>query len=495
MFAPELLLPQAVAAVPDNIGVIWADEQYTYRQLAAAAEGVRSVLRTANAGVDPTRVALAIPNRPASLPLLQAIWDGGGQAVLVSAGLPPAVVIDLAWERDVDVLVVPERSAKGSWSRWERGILAVGDDLGPVTLCRTTASPRLPTGDGDGPGIVLFTSGTTDVPKPIAIANSAITQSLQSTLRQFGVGADEVRRPRRHVNVVVFPLYHISGLFQLLLSVGIWRPVVLLEKFSVADFVAVLEAHPAGEVVLNPTMLRKLLDAVDDEMVRSVVSRLTAVRCGTAPLPHGTRQAFEEIFRVPVLQGYGATETVGEIAGWTWRDWQQYGQQKDGSVGRAHPGTVVEIRDSNGDLLPAGAVGEVWVSGPSTSGQTIRTKDLGYVDSDGFLFLAGRMDDTINCGGFKILPAALEHVLEAHPGVLECVVVPEADDTLGQIPVAYVVPSEGGVSPAELERFARARLAPYQCPRMVHIVSALPRNELGKVLRGSLVAPGKEAEL
>jgi acyl-CoA synthetase (AMP-forming)/AMP-acid ligase II len=477
ILAPEQLLTAAAVAAGDSVGLIWRDESFIYRELAEASLELRTDLQAANGGADPTRVGLAVPSGPAWLPVVQAVWDGGGQAVLISAALPPSAVVALARQQDVDVLVVDEPAER--WAAWEGGLVAVGGLR--ATEVRTTGSPRLPRPSDHGPGLVLFTSGTTGRPKAVQIENTRLNQSLQSTLHQFGSRLGDVRRNGQRANIVTFPLYHISGLFLLLLSVAVWRPAVLLERFTVAGFVDALQRTSTAHVTLNPTMIRKLVDSVDAPTV-AAVSRLRSVRSGSAPLPAGTREAFERTFGVPILEGYGATETAGEIAGWTLRDHKRYGAGKAGSVGRPHPGTTIEVRDADGTLLPVAQVGEVWVKGPTTRGAFVDTGDLGRLDPDGFLFLSGRADDTINCGGFKIAPIALERVLEGCPGVRECVVVAEADEALGQIPVAYVV-GDGDTGPEAITRFARQHLAPYECPRHIHLVDALPRNELGKVLR------------
>jgi acyl-CoA synthetase (AMP-forming)/AMP-acid ligase II len=478
VLAPEQLLTAAAVAAGDSVGLIWRDESFVYRELGEAALELRADLQAANGGADPTRVGVAVPSGPAWLPLVQAVWDGGGQAVLISAALPPSAVVELARQEDVDVLVVDEPLEQ--WAAWERGLVGVGGHL-RATAVRATASPRLPRPSPHGPGIVLFTSGTTGRPKAVHIENTRLNRSLQSTLRQFGSRLGDVRRNGHRANIVTFPLYHISGLFLLLLSVAVWRPAVLLDRFTVTGFVDALQRTSTAHVILNPTMIRKLLDSVDEPTV-AAVSRLRTVRSGSAPLPAATREAFERTFGVPILEGYGATETAGEIAGWTLRDHSRYGAGKVGSVGRPHPGTTIEIRDADGTVLPVGQVGAVWVKGPTTRDAFVDTRDLGHLDTDGFLFLSGRADDTINCGGFKIAPITVERVLEGCPGVRECMVVAEADEALGQIPVAYVV-GEGDVEPEAISRFARQHLAAYECPRRIHLVDALPRNELGKVLR------------
>jgi acyl-coenzyme A synthetase/AMP-(fatty) acid ligase len=280
-------------------------------------------------------------------------------------------------------------------------------------------------------------------------------------------------------------MHHLSGLFILMLAMARRSPAVILERFSVPAFLDALEAWPIRQIALNPAMLSQLVEC-EDERADSLVGQLVLVRSGSAPLPPRLRKDFCNRFAVPLLQGYGSTETGGEIAGWTDQDLEVHGHSKVESVGRLKPGISVEIRDDTDQILSSGEVGRLAVRVPWFSEEFRDVGDLGYLDDDGFLFLIGRSDDVIDCGGLKIYPAAVEEALEQCPEIAECAIVPEADALLGQAPVAYVVPGAPGLTAEAVDAFARRALLAYQCPRRIYIVDALPRNDLGNVVRTAL---------
>ena len=177
---------------------------------------------------------------------------------------------------------------------------------------------------------------------------------------------------------------------------------------------------------------------------------------------------------------------AGGVAGWTLRDYEAHGKNKRGSVGRANAGVELRVVDlANGALLGPEEVGLLEVKTRQHSAQTgwVRTTDFARIDAEGFLFVLGRADGAINRGGFKLLPAQVEKILEEHPSVAEAVVVGLPDERLGEVPVAALVLRDGAprIDEAELERLANERLTGYQRPARYRIVEALPRTPSMKV--------------
>jgi acyl-coenzyme A synthetase/AMP-(fatty) acid ligase len=201
-----------------------------------------------------------------------------------------------------------------------------------------------------------------------------------------------------------------------------------------------------------------------------------------------------------VIVSYGATEFSGALAGLTMQDRRTWGTAKRGSVGRPHPGVELRIVDPDtGDPVEPGAVGVLLARAPQIAaagpdGWT-RTNDLARIDADGFLFIAGRVDDVIIRGGFKVDPASVTARLREHPDVVDAAVIALPDERLGQVPGAAVVLAGGrdgetDPSPAELQQrlqdWIRAQLPPYAVPVVVRAVPELPRTPTMKVARGPL---------
>jgi acyl-CoA synthetase (AMP-forming)/AMP-acid ligase II len=334
-----------------------------------------------------------------------------------------------------------------------------------------------------GVAIEMLTSGTTGAPKRVQLGYAALEQSLVGSGEHYQKkGGDRQLRLREGVAIVNAPLVHVGGLWRTLQNIADGRPIALLERFRVEPWLDLVRRHKPKTVSLVPAALKMVLDAdLDPQQLAS----LKSVVCGTAPLPPEHADAFEEKYGVPVLTTYGATEFAGGVAGWSLADRKEWGARKRGSAGRAHPGCELRVVDAaSGAILPAGGEGllEVRSAQLGKGSGWVRTTDLAVIDSDGFLFIRGRADAAIIRGGFKVLPGEVAAVLESHPAVREAAVVGLPDERLGQVPVAAVELREGvALDPEQLRSFARERLASYQVPAQIRIVSALPRTPSMKV--------------
>jgi acyl-coenzyme A synthetase/AMP-(fatty) acid ligase len=270
--------------------------------------------------------------------------------------------------------------------------------------------------------------------------------------------------------------------------------VVLMDRFSTTDFVTLVRRYSIRSTVLPPAAMVML---ADDDAVGDLAP-LRYVRSITAPLSPLAARRFSAKFGVTVLNGYGQAE-MGEVVGWTAADAREH-PDKVGAAGRPHPGVAVKVVDEDGAAAPDGAVGELLVRPPrmasgyadggdlgdriDTEGY-LRTGDYARIDTDGFVWIEGRVGDVVNRGGNKVFPEQVEEVLRLSPGVRDVAVVGVPDERLGEVPVAFVV---GSAPDGELERLCRHHLVAYKVPVAFRHVDALPRSEVGKVLRRELVA-------
>jgi len=228
------------------------------------------------------------------------------------------------------------------------------------------------------------------------------------------------------------------------------------------------------------------------------------VRSGTAPLSPSEARRFRDRFGVTVLNSYGQTELGGEIVGWNADDTRRYGDAKLGSVGRPHEGIEVRIVRDDGSDAEANEPGEIWARSPFVmrgyASDTreldtrldpdgfLRTGDIGHLDPDGFLWIDGRVSDAINRGGLKVYPGDVEEVLRADPAVADVCVAGVPDRRVGEVPWAWIVLASGAALDGDaLAQRCRDRLAPYAVPARFLAVDELPRNEVGKLLRRTLV--------
>jgi long-chain acyl-CoA synthetase len=289
-------------------------------------------------------------------------------------------------------------------------------------------------------------------------------------------------RLRSGTAILWAPLLHIGGMRGLVSALVAGRRVALMERFQVEAWRDLVLEHRPRVVSLAPTALRMVLDA---GLPEATFEGIRAVIAGTAPVPPELADEFYGRYGVPVLVVYGATEFAGGVAGWTLRDWRQFGPSKRGSVGRANAGVSVRIVDpDSGSPLDPGGSGILEVRGAQLgTADWVRTSDMARMDEDGFIWILGRADDVIIRGGFKVSTTSVRDALASHPAVADASVIGIPDARLGQVPVAAVElkPTAAGVSGADLGRFLRERLSPYQVPVEIRVVDALPRTPSLKV--------------
>lgn len=448
---------------PSARALVFRERWYTYGDLARAIDTLDREL--AAAGVtEGTPVAAVLPNSPASVVAILALMFRRACIVPIS---PRRSTADLATVQPVHTVlrVASEDDADLTW-RIENGV---------------ASSPARP-----GVAALIGTAGTTGPPKRIEVPYASIDASLAGTRSK--AGGKKRTGLREDTTIVCFPLAHLSGLVPMLITVLTGRRVALMAKFDPAEAARIVSANAITSLALNPTAIAMLLDADVDP---ADLSTLRFVRSGSAPLSVELAEEFERRYGVKVMQAYGQTETGGEVIGWSPSEWDSFGDTKRGSVGR--PVAGIEVRtvtrgtvpdDTDGEGLPVGESGELWLRGVRGHHGWHRTGDLARVDSDGFVWVEGRADDLIICGGFNIAPLAIEHALERHPAIREAAVVGVPDRRLVEIPVAVIVLRAGlTADDAELDAWCRGQLEPYQVPRRYVRVAALPRNDAGKVHR------------
>ncbi|MGH9025423.1 MAG: class I adenylate-forming enzyme family protein, partial [Acidimicrobiia bacterium] len=367
-------------------------------------------------------------------------------------------------------------------------IVKPGSDLTASIEPGGPAAPSRP-----GVLVLISTAGTTGTPKRVPVTYESISASLAGTRSMAGRTGRRGLRP--DVTLVPFPFVHMSEIIPLLITFLTGRRVALMRKFDARGAAALIREHGMTSVMLNPTALSMLLDP---SIPPADLETLRFVRSGSAPLSADLAAAFEDRFGVIVMQAYGQTETGGEVIGWSPADHKDFAESKRGSAGRPHPGIearAVEAGVNPGlGALPPDAAGDLWLRGVRGRDGWHRTGDRARIDEDGFVWVEGRADDLILCGGFNIAPLAVEDALASHPGVTEAAVVGVPDDRLGQIPVAVVVARDDRPREDALTAWCRDRLEPYQVPRAYVWVEALPRNEVGKVHRPSTLALARKAE-
>jgi len=372
-------------------------------------------------------------------------------------------------------------------------IVTVDADAGPDTLpamlaAPATALPRVTDGDFF---TLMFTSGTTGEPKgALATHRARMLWVLNATI-EYGLDASDMY-------LGTMPQVHSAGLTFTLMHLYAGATVRILPQFDPEQFIGIVERERITSALTVPTMLTMIVEALDRAAaVPSLASLKRLVTCGS-PLPLATKRRVLDKVTRQLYDYYGSTESNSMSV---LRPADQL--RKPGSVGQPFRNVELMIADADGRACAPNVVGEVWCMNPSIfatyrdrpedtarafTGRWYHTGDLGHVDEDGFLFLAGRRSDVLKSGGVNIYPAEIERVLLLHPAVLDAAVVGVPDDKWGQCVKAYVVVRNG--TPLDLEALQQhcgAYLADYKKPRSVEFRDALPKNAGGKTMKSSLV--------
>jgi long-chain acyl-CoA synthetase len=449
------------------------DATLTAGEARALARRVAADLEAA--GVRPGQaVAVRMPNVPETVATFAGVWLTGAVVVPVNPRLPEPEVA-----RIVDV-VRPAAVVSG-----ERGG-SVGPGVADPSVARA------------GVAVVLWTSGTTGRPKPIVHTHAGYLELVDRVLGPLSAARDRSKRPAP--NLVPVGLTLNAGVYNMCFGLRAGAELVVMDRFDTATFATLVRRFAIRSTVLPPAAITML----NDDPAITDLAPLRYVRSITAPLSPLQARRFTQRFGVFVLNGYGQAE-LGEVIGWTAADARDH-PDKLGAAGRPHPGVEVRIADGTGAPVTAGEVGHLLVRAAAVAtevaGAELRerldadgfldTGDLARVDADGFVWIEGRASDVVNRGGNKVFPDEVEEVLRLDPAVRDAAVAGAPDQRLGQVPVAFVVPS--GTEDAEpaalaerLVALCRAHLAPYKVPVAFHVVDALPRSEVGKVLRRALV--------
>lgn len=334
--------------------------------------------------------------------------------------------------------------------------------------------------DGE-PQIEILTSGTTGPPKTFALKFDMIRKHHVGTT----VSGVEAGRPADETPpaLLYMPLGNISGIFTMLPIVLRGQPARMLDRFSIPAWLDYVKTYRPARQGVPPSMMQQLIDM---RVPKEDLASLKAMGSGAAPLDPKVQAAFEDLYGIPVLVSYGATEFGGPVVDMPLELHKQFGRSKLGTVGRPRPGCDVRIVDpEDGHVLAPNEEGLLEVHAPRIQPDWIRTSDIGRIDEDGFLFLSGRADGAIMRGGFKVLPETIEKALLLHPAVAEVAVVAVPDERVGQVPGAAIRLHADQPAPTMDELIAHLRQNTLATHIPVHwrIVDQLPRNPSMKIDR------------
>lgn len=484
-----LILQMAAEAAPDSVGIVCDGKRWTYGTLLTAAQGAARLIRDAEAQfvalLDESSEAAAIALFGAAIagvpyvPLNYRLADADLAALLDR--IAPAFIVG-------DEARVNRLSPEGGHKTFARAAF--------VDAALAVTDPVTEEADAEGIAIQLFTSGTTAAPKAAILRHSNLVSYILGTVEFAGAAEHEAA-------LVSVPPYHIAGIAALLSSIYAQRRIVLLPAFDPDTWLKLAESERVTNAFVVPTMLTRIIARLDEGASADLAS-LRALAYGGGRMPLEVIQRALALFpETGFTNAYGLTETSSTVALLDPEDHRAAFASDDpavrarlGSVGRPLPTVEIEIRDEEGRVLAAGEAGEIYVRGDQVSGEYrersaliadgwFPTRDAGYIDADGYLFLSGRADDVIVRGGENMSPGEIEDVLTSHPAIADAAAVGVPSVEWGEaVGVAVAVkPGETQPDPDELRALVRSRLRSSRVPEKIVFVPELPYNEMGKMLR------------
>ncbi|XP_039035693.1 4-coumarate--CoA ligase-like 9 [Hibiscus syriacus] len=346
---------------------------------------------------------------------------------------------------------------------------------------------------------ILYSSGTTGRVKGVMLSHLNII-ALIAGYYHIPYTLQEAADEPHPVSFFTVPFFHVFGFFMLVRAFALGETLVFSERF---DFEGMLRAIEKYKVTFMPVSPPLVVAFVKLELTKKYdLSSLLLLGSGGAPLGKEVTERFKEKFpTVELIQGYGLTETAGGAT----RVIGPEEAARHGSVGRLGENMEAKIVDpETGEALPPEQRGELWLRGPTVmkgyvgderaTAQTLdsegwlRTGDICYFDSEGFLYIVDRLKELIKYKAYQVPPAELEHLLLSHPEIADAAVIPYPDEEAGQIPMAYVVRNPGrSITKAQVIDFISKQVAPYKKIRRVAFVNSIPKSPAGKILRRELV--------
>lgn len=481
----------------DRVAVTCEDAQQTYAELFSRSCRLAQALSSLGLAAG-DRVALLGANSRWTVEHAAGIALGGFVRAALYAHQTAEVNAYLTELVDAKVLIVASALAPDLLARRDemRSLAHVVVYDGPPPDGALAYEDLLAAASSDDPmvrtaptdlHVIRFSAGTTGRPKGIAHTVEGWMRS-NDEYRWVTPQLDE-----RDVYLALGQLTHAASVFLWpLLQVG--GRVVVVPAFTPALALELIETERASFTLVVPTMIQAMV-AHPDAKTRDL-SSLRCVNYAASPISEATLLRAIDVFGDDVLfQMYAQSESwpITMLLPHEHRD-------RPRSVGRATPNNVITIVDDDGNPLPAGEIGEIAVRGaarmtaiwkePSTTADrllpdgSLRTRDMGRLDAEGFLFLADRKDDLIISGGFNIWPAELENAIAAHPSVADVCVVGVPHEKWGETPIAVVVAVPGAViDEAKIIEFCRAKVGAVHKVTAVEVVDELPKSGVGKVLR------------
>lgn len=504
------LLEAQVERTPDQefLSLESGDRVFTYSQFDDEVNRAAAVLIGLGVARG-DRVSLLLVNRAEYLIFYFACFKIGAWAGPVNALLKPQEIEFIIADSDAGTVVtqpdlLPNLDAAREHLASLRNVIVVGDDdKWTVIDSRDSSSVRNalssnseqrtpnPEPGLDDEAVIIYTSGTAGKPKGVLLTHGNLLSNAQQIAEWLALTAEDR-------SLIVMPLFHVNALMTTTMA-ALWAggSIVLAPRFSASHHWETISRYKVTYFGSVATMLSILNHAYPGGLPAGLdLGRFRFALCGSAPVPIEVLKTFESLFKFPVIEGYGLSESTCRAT------FNPINDRRAGSVGKPI-GNEVRIFDENGKQVGSHQVGEIVLRGPNimksyyknaTATQEaflsgwFHTGDLGYRDEDGFFYVVDRKSDMIIRAGENIYPREIDEVLYQHPKVRDAATIGVPHELYGEEVKSFVAPREGEeITEREIIEFCRERLADFKCPKTVEFVEDIPKGPTGKLLKRELV--------
>jgi malonyl-CoA/methylmalonyl-CoA synthetase len=487
-----------------RVAIVVGERRYTYDDLDRASRRVATALLESADDLNQARVAFRVPPGFEYAAVQRGIWRAGGVAVPLATSHPPPeleyVIGDsgatfVVGEPGNAAVLAPLAAAAGARFVSTEDLFEAGSERTRATSPPEREFPHL---GATRRAMIVYTSGTTARPKGVVTTHANIGAQVAALVEAWEWSPTDRL-------LLALPLHHLHGIINGLgCALAVRATCEIVPAFDAAT---VWHRFGSGEITVFtavPTMYHRLIaawDAAPPAVQRTWSEgavRARLMMSGSAALPVQTLARWREITGHTLLERYGMTEMCMALSN------PLHGERRPGFVGAPVPGVEVRLVDESGAPLPEGSPGELEVRGPGVFLEYwrrpeetqaafrdgwFRTGDIATSEEGAYRLLGRAAIDIIKTGGFKVSALEIEEVLRSHPAIAECAVVGLADQEWGERVAAAVELQPGAsLSLADLQEWAKARLAPYKMPRAMRTVDALPRNAVGKIVKPEIAA-------
>jgi malonyl-CoA/methylmalonyl-CoA synthetase len=476
--------------VNERTAIVDRDGAVTYTQLDANARSVAAALLAGASDLAEARVAFFVRPGAAYAAVQRGVWQAGGVAVPLALSHPPAELAYVLRDSGASIVLADPDAAS------VLAPLAAEAGVRFLTTAAALSHPpaaSLPFLGANRRAMIIYTSGTTGRPKGVVTTHSNVGAQVSALVEAWGW------RPSDRL-LLVLPLHHVHGIVNGLCSALAVQAIC--EMPPATDAETVWARLASGEITVFtavPTIYHRLIASweaasPEEQQRRSEAARgLRLMMSGSAALPVQTLERWREITGHTLLERYGMTEIGMALSN------PLDGERRPGFVGQPLPDVEVRLVDDAGEPVPEGTAGELEIRGPAVfreywgrPDETVqafrdgwfRTGDVASLENGSYRLLGRTSVDIIKTGGFKVSALEVEAVLRDHPAVADCAVVGVLDLEWGErVSAAVELREDATLALADLQAWAKARMAPYKIPRALRSVAALPRNAMGKVVK------------